>query len=133
LYSPRGVTNKRPDLRHEADGSVSVTAGGGYNFHFWPTDGRVNIDPSDVGGVFITVEARLIVDDPAKPDDRARARYLLSVGADYWLSRSAKWDHFKTNDAVGLGRFKYLRVNWQAFNCATLTARELRRNPPPLE
>jgi hypothetical protein len=125
--------NKQPDLRHESDGSVSVTAGGGFNFHFWPAEGRVNIDPSDVAGVFITVEARLVVDDPAKPDDRARARYLLSVGGDYWQSRQAKWDHFKTNDAVGLGRFKYVTVNWQAFNCATPTAQELRQNPPPLE
>jgi hypothetical protein len=125
--------NKKPDLRHEPDGGVSVTAGGGYNFHFWPPDGRAKIDPADIGGVFVTVEARLVVDNPSKPDDRSRARYLLSVGADYWVNRHANWDHFKTNDAVGVGRFKYVTERWQAFNFTTLKAHELRQNPPPLE
>lgn len=125
--------NKKADVRQEPEGGISVTAGGGYNFHFWPSGGRVTIDPRDIGGVFVTVEARLIVGDSREPDDRQRARYLLSVGADYWLSRSAKWDHFKTNDAVGLGRFKYVRATWQAFNFTTLSAKQLRRNPPPLE
>jgi hypothetical protein len=125
--------NRKPDLRHEPDGSVSVTAGGGCNFHFWPTDGRASINPRNIAGVFTTVEARLIVGDPHKPDDRSRARYLLSVGADYWVNRHASWDHFKTNDAVAMGHFKYVTARWQAFNCTTLTARELRRNPPPIE
>lgn len=125
--------SRKPDLRREPDGSVSVTAGDGYNFHFWPTDGRASIDPHDVAGVFVTVEARLIVGNPNKPDDRSRARYLASVGADYWVNLHAAWNHFKTNDAVAMGRFKYVTTQWQAFNCTTLTAKELRRNPPPLE
>lgn len=129
----RDNINKPANLRHLPDGSVSVTAGGGYNFHFWPTDGRASINPQDIAGVFVTVEARLIVGDPKKPDDRSRARYLLSVGADYWVNRHANWDHFKTNDAVAMGRFKYVTVKWQAFNCTTLTARELRQDPPPIQ
>jgi hypothetical protein len=125
--------NKGTDVRHEPDGGISLTAGGGYNFHFWPSDGRATIDPRDIGGVFVTVEARLVVGDPKKPDDRASARYLVSVGADYWVNRSARWDHFKTNDAVGLGRFKYVTKEWQACNFTTLGAKQLRQNPPPLE
>lgn len=125
--------NKKADVRREADGGISVTAGGGYNFHFWPSDGRAAINPRDIGGVFVTVEARLVVNDAAKPDDRRRGRYLLSVGADYWASRHATWNHFKTNDAVGVGRFKYVTEQWQAFNFTTLNAWELRRNPPPLQ
>lgn len=129
----RDNINRKPDLKRLPDGSVSVTAGDGYNFHFWPTDGRATIDPHDIAGVFVTVEARLIVGDPHKPDDRSRARYLLSVGADYWVNRHAVWNHFKTNDAVAMGRFKYVTDRWQAFNCTTLTASELRRNPPPIQ
>jgi len=64
--------HRRTELRPEADGGVSVTAGGGYNFHFWG-DHRVEIDPSDIAGVFTTCQARLVVDDPSRPDDRARA------------------------------------------------------------
>lgn len=125
--------HKKPDLRREPDETVSVTAGGGYNFHFWPSGGRASIDPSNIGGVFTTVEARLIVGDPNKPDDRSRARYILSVGADYWVNRHVKWDHFKTNGAVAMGRFKYVTKKWQAFNCTTLTAKQLRQNLPPLD
>lgn len=83
--------SKTPKLRTEADGSISVTAGDGYNFHFWTSSGRSTIDPDDVAGVFTTVQARLIVDDPSLPDDRATAKYLLSMGGDYWLSLSAQW------------------------------------------
>jgi len=128
-----GDVNKPPDIRQEPDTTVSVTAGGGYNYHFWPSTGRSSIDPNDVGGIFTTVQARLILDDPAGPDDRASARYLLSMGGDYWLSLSAQWDNFKTNGDIGIGRFKTVRVEWQAFNMTSLTADDLRRNPPPME
>ncbi len=125
--------SRKADVRQEADGGVSVTAGGGYNFHFWPPGARAMINPLDIGGVFVTVEARLIVGNKDKPDDRKIARYLLSVGADYWVNGHAAWDNFKTNDGIGLGRFKYVTSKWQAFNFTTLNAKQLRQNPPPLE
>jgi hypothetical protein len=125
--------NKPPDIRQEPDTTVSVTAGNGYNYHFWPSTGRAVIDPDDVGGIFTTVEARLILDDSSGQDDRPKALYLLSMGGDYWSSVSAQWDNFKTNGDIGIGRFKYVRTGWQAFNMTSLTADALRRNPPPLE
>jgi hypothetical protein len=124
--------NRSADIRPEPDGGISVTAGGGFNFHFWPTTGRVAIAPDDVGGVFTTVQARLVVGDPTRGDDRAKARYLLDVGADYWKDLTADWDHFATNGDVGIGRFKYVRADWQSFNMTSLDADTLRRNPPPL-
>lgn len=128
-----GDVNKPPDLRIEPDSTVSVTAGGGYNYHFWPPTGRAVIDPRDVAGIFTTVQARLIEEDTTGTDDRASARYLLSMGGDYWLSLSAPWDNFKTNGDIGIGRFKNVRREWQAFNMTSLTADSLRRNPPPIE
>jgi hypothetical protein len=128
-----GDVNKPPDLRLEPDSSVSVTAGGGYNYHFWPSTGRAAMDPLDVAGIFTTVQARLITADTAVADDRAAARYLLSMGGDYWLSLSAQWDNFKTNGDIGIGRFKYVRMEWEAFNMTSLPADSLRRNPPPME
>jgi hypothetical protein len=124
--------NRPADTRQEADGSISVTAGAGYNFHFWPASGRVPIEPDTIAGVFITVQARLIVNDPGQPDDRDQARYLLSVGGDYWSGLNAQWDHFKTNNDIGIGRFKYVRKDWQSFNMSTLSAQEIEQNPPPL-
>jgi hypothetical protein len=128
-----GDVNKPPDVRQEPDSGMSVTAGGGYNYHFWPTSGRASIDPADIGGIFTTVLARLVLNDSTKVDDRSTARYILSMGGDYWLSKTAAWDNFKTNGDIGIGRFKYVRSQWRAFNMSTLTAEELKRNPPPLE
>lgn len=127
-----GNVNIPADIRNEADGGISVVAGNGYNFHFWPKE-RVLIDPPGIGGVFVTVEARLVVDEADKPDDRAKARYLLNVGADYWLDLDVGWQNGLTNAGIGMGRFKYVEVTWKKFNMITLTAAEVYKNPPPLE
>ncbi|BAZ09371.1 hypothetical protein NIES4071_11790 [Calothrix sp. NIES-4071] len=128
-----GDANKQADVRPEFDGSISAKAGGGYNYHFWTQGGRALINPSDIGGIFTTVEARLIVDDASQPDDRSQARYLLNTGGDYWLDLTTGWDNFKTNGGIATGRFKYVTTEWQAFNMTTLSAEQILTNPPPLE
>lgn len=125
--------NAPADIRAEADGGISVKAGGGRNFHFWPTVSRAAIDRQDLAGVFVTVQACLIADDPAQPDDRDQALYLLGAGGDYWKNRKARWFFWNTNKAIAIGRFKYVKKDWQAFNMTTLSPDELRQNPPPLE
>jgi len=125
--------NIEADIRKEPEGTISVTCGNGYNFHFWPASGRVTIDPNDIAGVFTTMQARLILDDPDKEDDRDKAEYLLSIGADYWKDLDAQWDYWKTNGDIGIGRFKYVKKDWRAFNMHTLDEQTLRGNPPPLE
>jgi len=126
-----GNVNISPDVRNEPDGTSSVKAGGGYNYHFWPS-GRASINPNDIAGVITTVQARLIIDDPTKPDDRSAARYLLNMGGDYWSTLDAGWDNWKTNGDIGIGRFKYVEKDWQSFNMSTLSAGALRQNPPPV-
>jgi hypothetical protein len=128
-----GDANKPADVRTESDGSISAKAGGGYNYHFWAKGGRASINPNDIGGIFTTLEARLIVDDASKPDDRKTARYLLNVGGDYWLDLNAAWDNFKTNGGIATGRFKYVTTEWQAFNMTTLSADQINSTPPPIE
>jgi hypothetical protein len=93
--------------------------GDGFNFHFWSSADRGTIDPNDIAGVFTSVQARLIVGNSTLSDDRDRARYLLSTGADYWLNKTAQWDNFKTNGDVGISRFKYVTKDWQTFNMIT--------------
>ena len=122
-----------PQQRREPDGGVSVTAGGGYNFHFWCSCGRSTIDPLDIAGVFTTVQARLILNDAKIADDRATAQYLLGMGADYWLDQSAQWKaDWSANGDVGIGRMKFVTNDWQAFNMTTVTLSDLEKNPPPL-
>ncbi len=127
-----GDVNRAADIRYEPDGSASVKAGQGYNFHFWPP-GRASIDPNDVAGIFTTVQARLLIDNPQQVDDTSQARYLLSMGGDYWLNLTAKWDNWKTNGDIGIGKFKYVTTGWRAFNMTTLSSDQIRQNPPPLE
>lgn len=128
-----GDINKPADIRDESDGSISVKAGNGYNYHFWPATGRATINPYDVRAMFTTVQARLVVDNPKKRDDRSQARYLLSMGGDYWLNLTARWNNWTTNEDFGIGKFKYVTTKWQAFNLITLPADQIRRYPPPIE
>ena len=113
-------------------GGISVTAGDGYNFHFWPGD-RASIDPTDIAGVYTKFEARLVLDNPNKTDDRSKAHYIASAGADYWRSQNAAWaSDWSNNGGVGGGRFKTVTDDWQNFSMETLPANQLLQNPPPI-
>ena len=82
--------SKPADVRNEPDGTISVTAGGGYNYHFYPAD-RASISPDDIGGILVIFQARLIVGNAALPDDRNIARYLAGAGADYYPALTGGW------------------------------------------
>lgn len=127
--------SKPADIRDESDGSISVKAGGGYNFHFF-TPTRAVINPNDVAGIFTTVQAKLVVDDLSLPDDRSRARYLLNMGGDLWRNTTVDFDKEENNPDIGMGRFKYVTTGWQSFNMlymeGGLDENLLRENPPPI-
>ena len=133
--------NIRADVRREADGSASVKLVPGYNFHFWPQCGRVAIDPADIAGMASCFFARLVVDDPSKPDDRDRACLLGSCGGDYWRSKDAKWKaDWTSNNDWAIGRFKLLTPDWQPVTGCTYGAQvghqrylKERKNPPPAD
>lgn len=127
-----GDISKPGDVRNEPDGTISVTAGGGYNFHFYPTD-RASISPHDVGGMLVVVQARLIVADPSKPDDRSIARYLCGAGADYYPALTGGWPgNTSYNPGAGIGKEKYVQTYWSFFAMTTLSTDQLRNNPPPI-
>jgi len=126
-----GDIHKPADVRKESDGSVSVTCGDGFNFHFWPKQGRVNYPKNDVKGCYVTVRARLIMDDPNGEDDRDSARYVMSVGGDWWKSLTAVWDNWTTNKDMGIGRFRFVTPEWKSFNMITLPADTVRKYIPP--
>lgn len=122
------------DIRTETiGGGISATLKDGYNFHFWPAEGRVPMNADDIAGVWVSIESRLIIDDPNDPDDHDKARLMFSTGADYWQSLDAEWDQWKTNGDIGIGRFRYLSSEWQAFNMHSLTPELLKNNPPPFQ
>lgn len=123
--------NKPADQRLEPDGSLSVTAGNGYNFHFWPNSGRTEFPVNDVLGCFVTVKARLIVDKPAELDDRSAARYLMGVGGDWWESLNSVWDNWTTNADMGIGRFRFVSSEWKSYNMISIPLDMVERFPPP--
>ena len=134
LYTPQDLTiseTKPADIINLAE-SVSVGMLEDYNFYML-TPMRVTINPADIGGVFVTVQARLILKDASKPDDRDAANLMLSAGGDYWLNLTAPGDNFNNNGDIAIGKFKRLTRDWKAFNMHTLTADQIRANPPPLE
>lgn len=125
--------SKPADTRYEAGGTISITCGDGYNYHFWHPSGRTVIDPDDIAGVFTTVQARLILDDPDGVDDRDKAKFMMSVGGDYWKDIYAQWDQWKTNGDIGIGRFRFIKKEWDSFNMHSMTETAIRTNPPPLQ
>lgn len=119
------------DARDELSGGVSISVVAEHNYHFWPTEGRLPIEPEEIGGWYTAVQCRLILADETKPDDRKQARLMMSVGADYWEKLDSGWDYFKTNGDLGIGRFRFIRNDWGWHHMTTLTPEELRKNPPP--
>jgi hypothetical protein len=89
----------------------------------------------------VSLEARLILDDDSRDDDRDAARYLLHVGADYYPTDAPPEEMLPS---VGVSRAKMVTNDWQTFGMSTLsdvgrqepgggiTEEELRADPPPL-
>jgi hypothetical protein len=128
-----GDANRPADIRHEADGTISATAGGGYNFHFYPRS-RAPINPDNIAGLVSLFEARLIVADPSRPDDRRLARYLASSGGDYYPELTGGWPgNLDYNPGIAGSKLKYVQTNWRSFAMTTLSEDQLAQNPPPVQ
>ncbi|WP_147375730.1 hypothetical protein [Noviherbaspirillum cavernae] len=105
--------------KHGTDGiSVRLPDAGG-SFHFY-TAKRF---PVAFGAQEIVsrLEARLIVDDAAKSDDRASARLLVNSGGDIWRNATQTWNGSGSNVDFAIGRFKFATNDWQTFTSHTLT------------
>jgi hypothetical protein len=128
-----GDTSMRGDVRNEPDGTISVTAGGGYNYHFYPS-ARATINPNDIGGIVTIFQARLIVDNPSLPDDRNAAAYLAASGGDYYPALTGSWPgNLSYNPGIASGKLKYVKTYWRFFSMTTMTAAQLQNNPPPID
>jgi hypothetical protein len=117
------------NLRTEPDGGVSVKMVPGYTFQFFPQGSRPTIDPGDIGGVITTVQARLVVDNPALPNDTADAHYIVDSGGDYWLSPTAPYPN---NAEIFTSRYDTISTSWTTVSASTLTASQLSENLPAI-
>jgi hypothetical protein len=88
------------------------------------------------------------VHDAKAADDRAQAKYLIHVGADYYPTAETNVSAFAPasyNPSVGVSRAKLVTNDWRAFNFTTIrvgledpggasiSEGELRLVPPPLK
>jgi hypothetical protein len=118
--SIRGENVTDADLNH-ADTSSRFQPENGAAFHGWWSHGKLAIQGSDVRNVFVSVEARLVFEDPwfGEPDTMQNAHYLMAVGADYWPSVATDLKDFAPadyNPGAGGSRFKRIKPQWQTFN-----------------
>jgi len=121
------------DARVESEGSISVKLVAGRNYHFWPSTGRIDLAPIDTLAMASSFAARLIVDNPSLPDDRAEAKLIGSCGGDYWRSISARWkSDYSNNGDWAIGRFKKTNNIWRTFGSTNASSTQFDRSPPPL-
>jgi hypothetical protein len=144
----QGSSVASPNLRNESDGSTSVLPpSGNLVFHGWG-GGITDVNGADVGALFITMQARLVKNNESGQDDRARAKYLVHVGGDYYPDRSTRTSDLAPAyyyPGIGVSRAKLVTNDWQAFSFTTIdvgvedpgggvmTEAQLRAAPPPLE
>lgn len=113
-------------------GGLSVTAGNGFNYHFW-AGYRGVINPGDISAVYTKFDARLILDKVAGTDDRSAAKYIASAGADYWRSTTSPWvSDWSNNGGVTGGIFKKITNDWRVFSASTIPVNQMLLNPPTL-
>lgn len=143
-----GTTTFSGNVRQESASSVSIKPDTRNVYHGWCCGLIALPDPADVAGIFVTMQARLIVDNQNNLDDRERARYLIQMGADYYPEQNTRISDFAPtgyNPGIGVSRSKLVTNEWQAFNFATIDSgvvtkngsamseAQFKANPPPLD
>jgi hypothetical protein len=117
-----------PDVRDEPDGGQSWLPGTAALWHGWPGP-RAAIPPG-TAYVCTQYQARLVLDDPAGPDNRAVARMLADAGFDWWESTVSGGNKLGMN-----GRYKLIPQDgsYRWFNGCSAPAAMLLASPPPFE
>lgn len=128
-------TNSGNATRTEPDGSLSQKMAHGYAWHFFAN--RFPVD-TNIVGIVSSVSARLVVDNPALPDDRATARYLFAMGGDWWRSMTAGYAGYNkdpslsNNAEMGWSKLKRVTNEWQTVRFTNVPLDIIAKNPPPL-
>ena len=113
--------HKPAKIQTESGGGISIQAGSGFCFHFFPED-ISEIDTDDIKGVFVVCKARLI----GIEKNSELPKYLLNVGGDYWRNTSAEWESdYSNNGDIAIGRFKYVTPEWRYFTMHTFSQAEV--------
>ena len=121
--------------RNESSGGVSVKPDYPNFYHGYGNS--IKITPQDVRAVYVSMDFRLAVDDPNKPDDRNSAKYVVNAGADYWPGNGQATWSLGYAPGIGTGRTMLATKDWRTATLLVPNTRnganmeELRKNPPP--
>lgn len=102
--------------------ALSVLVPVGRAYHFWPKVDRAAIPADPLCGVLVLVQARA---EPMSADSYAQQNLLLGLGADYWQSKTAPWDNYRTNSDIAIGRLKRVGTNWAWYGLSTASDDDL--------
>ncbi|MBX3606144.1 MAG: hypothetical protein KF788_12750 [Piscinibacter sp.] len=117
-----GDLSRPPPRFEQAGGVASVVFEPGAAFHFWPAQGRFELPAQPLCGVLVLLQARVEADRPG-----GDAGLLLGLGADYWADRQARWDHFRTNRDIAIGRLRRVTPEWRWYGLSTASDADLQR------
>jgi len=120
-------TNKEALVLEMNDGVASVKFSYGLAFHFWLEKGRAKLPESGICGFVVLLEARLTsLENLAQSIDWA-SPLLIGLGADYWVDTTSRWDNYKTNTDIAIGRLKSVGPNWTWYGISTASDSDLKR------
>ena len=108
-------------------GETRVTIPAGRAFHYWPSQGRVNLGGEALCGVLVLFQARAVASDGSALPAGAPPALLIGGGADYWTTTTAPWDNYRTNQGVALGQLRLLGPEWRWYGMNTAPAADLQK------
>jgi hypothetical protein len=94
-------------------------------YHFWPSDGRVDLPSGEICGLLVAFQARATLIDGSPWPAEQPSPFLAGAGADYWLDRVVGWDQYRTNASVGVGQLRRLTASWRWVGFTTAASSEL--------
>jgi hypothetical protein len=126
-FSPDFVTNKSvPATVSQQPGSVTrVSFPLGRAYHFWPSQGRVDIPSAPLCGIVVLLEARAVTGNGVPLSASTPAALLIGGGADYWQTRTNPWQGHKTNVAIAAGQIRRVTGQWAWFGLSTASTADL--------
>jgi hypothetical protein len=134
---PFSYSSTKSGKRSEATGGISLKPAYPYFHHGY---GKTrSIAAPDLRAVYVSMQFRLVVEDPSKPDDRANAKYLVNVGADYHPGKGQSDWSLGYAPGVGQGRLMLANNEWRTATMLVPNTRngssleEMRTNPPPVQ
>lgn len=116
--------SRKPSFYYTGRGFVAAQFDANKAYHFWPREGRAPLPDGGVCGIVILVEAKTTRVE-SEQSSSPQAKLMVGLGADYWATRTASWDNYKTNRDIAIGRLKLVGNDWAWYGLALGSTEDL--------